>query len=113
MSSNGQYSSPPFGLTGDYAFTGAPGSAGIQDRPAGTGGGAVIASPVVSTPYASSQLAANMPTVPVTQGDTSGMSSDSPVNGGPLQPGPLDGYLATGAGLGSDITAGHHPSAGK
>lgn len=75
---NEQYSDPPFGLAGDYTSTGAPGSAVASP---GSTQGAVIGSPVVSTPYASSQAAENMPRVPVTSGDTSGMSSDGPVPG--------------------------------
>jgi hypothetical protein len=91
--------------------TGAGGSPGVVDNPAGVGGGPVIANPVVSIPGASSQVPANMPTVPVVAGDSSGMSSDSPVNGGALQPGPLtgpDSYLDTGSGSGSPQVA--HPN---
>jgi hypothetical protein len=95
------------------AGTGAPGTPGVHDSPAGAGGGAVIASPVVSNPYGSSQVAVNMPSVLVTQGDTAGMASDSPVPppGDPLTGLGLDSIASTGAGLGS---AGQHrhPNAG-
>jgi hypothetical protein len=88
------------------ATTGAPGSSGVSDSPAGTGGGAVIASPVVSAPYGSSQLPENKPTLPVTQGDTSGFSDDSPVHESAIVPGPVADYLSTGAGQGSGA---HYP----
>lgn len=110
---NAQYESPPFGLGGDYTSSGAPGSPGVQDSPAGSGGGSVIATPVVSAPYGSSQLPANLGRVPVTQGDTAGMTSDSPVpqTGDPLTGISLDAITSTGAGRGH---AGHipHPNTG-
>lgn len=93
--------------------TGAPGSPGVQDSPPGSGGGGVIASPVVSVPFASSQVAESMPRVPVTAGDTAGMTSDSPVppSGDPLTGLSVADVTQTGAGHG---TAGHipHPNAG-
>src|SRR5689334_10441525 len=109
---NAQYDpgSTPFGLSQAIGSTGAPGSVpAVVDAPAGVGGGGVIASPVVSVPGASSQVAANMPAVPVTQGDTSGMSSDVPVYPVPGVQG-IDGYLDTGSGEGTSITEGHHPN---
>jgi hypothetical protein len=91
--------------------TGASGSTGVT---AGETAGGVVGTPVVSVPFATSQLPAMRPTIEVLSGDTSAFSSDNPINGGPLQPGPLSGpgsYIDTGAGSGS----GHspHPNAGQ
>lgn len=86
--SNGQYSSPPFNLGGNYASTGlGAGSPGIQDEPPGVGGGGVIAEAVVSAPFGSSQLPENVGHLPVTAGDTSAMSDDMPIHDSPLLPG--------------------------
>jgi hypothetical protein len=103
---NAQYQSPPFGLAGDYSNSGAAGSPGVTDSAPGVGGGAVIASPVVSAAFDSSQIASNMPTVPVVAGDTSGFSDDLPVHQSPLLPGPPASYMDSGAGEGH---AGHFP----
>jgi hypothetical protein len=110
---NQQYQAPPFGLSPAIGSTGAPGSPGVQDSPAGAGGGTVLASPVVSVPFASSQLPESMPRLPVTAGDTAGMTSDSPVpvSGDPLTGLSLADITQTGAGAGH---AGHfaHPNSG-
>jgi hypothetical protein len=108
---NAQYDagSTPFGLSPAIGHTGAPGSQSNPDASYGP----VIASPVVSIPGASSQVAANMPRLPVTTGDTVGMSSDSvvPVPGGdPLTGLGVDFLASTGAGQGTSITEGHHPN---
>ena len=74
---NDQYSAPLFGVLGTgFANTGFPGS---QGDTAGQTEGPVVGSPVVSAPFGSSQLAANMPRQDVTTGDTSAMSSDQAV----------------------------------
>jgi hypothetical protein len=113
---NPQYSNPGpiFGDASGYADSNAPGSPGVQDQAAGVGGGPVIATPVVSIPGASSQLAENMPHLPVTTGDTAGMTSDAPVppGGDPLTGLGLDSIANTGAGSGTVITP-HHPNAGS
>jgi hypothetical protein len=113
---NSQYSDPGplFGGAADYANTGAPGSASpVTDEPSGSGGGGVIGNPVVSVPGASSQVAASMPVVPVTAGDTSSFSDDMPVHKSELFPADPSAYMSTGAGMGTDTTAGHHPNAGR
>jgi hypothetical protein len=94
-----------------YASTGAGGSPG--DTAAQTGG-PVIGSPVVSAPYGSSQLPANMPRLDVTAGDTSGMSSDQAVgdNFAELSGADRGAMSSTGAGAGS-VSSPHHPNAGR
>ncbi len=104
MSSNPQYADPPFGMTG-IASTGAPGSPSAGDAPES---GAVIGRPGVSVPYASSQVPANMPTVAVTVGDTSGMSADSPTAG--AVGGDRAEYVSHGPHTGRTTT--RHPNAG-
>src|SRR5215472_14204756 len=94
---NSQYSSPPFGLPGDYASSGAAGTQGVTDQPAGVGGGPVIGRPVISAPYGSSQLDVNMPEIPVTAGDTSAMSDDMPAHASAIMPGPAAAYMDSGA----------------
>ena len=101
-----------FGMdAGPLASTGAPGSAGDT---AAQSQGTVIASPVVSVPFASSQVPASMPTVAVLDGDTSGMTSDQAVgdNFKVLSGADAAPMASTGAGQGS---AGHipHPNAGR
>jgi hypothetical protein len=59
----------------------------VTDEAPGEGGGGVIASPAVSTPFMSSQLPDSHPTLPVTAGDTSGFTDDQPVHDSPLLPG--------------------------
>jgi hypothetical protein len=100
-----------FGGATGYASTGAPGSPG--DTAAQTAG-PVIGSPVVSVPFASSQLPANMPRLDVTAGDTSGMSSDQPVGDGfstlsGVSPAAMS---TTGAGQGNPDPY-RHPGAGS
>lgn len=96
---NEQYSNPAAQIVpGSYDSTGAPGSPGDS---AGETSGPVVGSPVVSNPQASSQVPENMPRVSVTAGDTSGMSSDQAVQASPITPGPVAGYLSTGAGQGN------------
>src|SRR5258708_4841678 len=104
---NSQYGSPQFGLdTGPYASTGATGSAGIT---ASETAGGLLASPVVSTPYASAQIPANRPTVAVMAGDTCSSSADAPVpvTGDPMTGLSLAQVTTTGAGLGSPEHIGH------
>jgi hypothetical protein len=112
---NLQYTTPGplFGGAQGYDSTGAPGSPGVQDAPAGSGGGGVIASPVVSVPFASSQLAESMPRLPVTAGDTAGMTSDAPVpvSGDPLTGLSLADVTQTGAGTGHVAGPAHPNSA--
>jgi hypothetical protein len=72
--------------------------------------GSVVASPAVSTPFASSQVAANMPQVPVLSGDTCAFSDDQPLHQSPLLP-HADAASSTGAGMGS-VSTPHHPNAG-
>ena len=110
-SSNQQYSSPLFGIGGNYASTGAPGSEGITDSPPGTGGGPVIGRPVVSVPGASSQLPESRPTLSVTAGDSAGMADDLGAHTSAIAPGPLDGYLSDGPWQGH--TMARHPNAGS
>jgi hypothetical protein len=101
MAVNAQYSDPPFGLGGDYASTGAPGTPGSAAESAG---GAVVGSPVVTVgPYASSQIPVNVPRIDVTQGDTCAMTSDAPVplSGDPMTGVSLADITQTGAGQGS------------
>jgi hypothetical protein len=100
---NAQYSESGTQLVpGSYASTGAPGSPSpVADAPPGVGGGAVIGSPeILTSTYASSQVPANLPRIPVTQGDTSAFSDDTPVHESPIMPGPASAYLSTGAGQG-------------
>lgn len=99
---NQQYVNPPFGMSKAIASTGAAGSPTVQDSPPGMGGGSVIASPVISAPFGSSQLPANLDRLPVTQGDTCSLSSDSPVpsSGDPLTGVSLADITETGAGQG-------------
>jgi hypothetical protein len=110
-SSNGQYQSPPFGVGGDYASTGL---GGTQGDTASQTEGPVVASPVVSTPFGSSQVAANMPRQAVTTGDTSGMSSDQAVgdNFSKLAGVAQDAMTATGMGTGHAVSP-PHPNAGR
>jgi hypothetical protein len=91
---NPQYSNPGalFGGTTDYDSTSFGGSPGVQDSPPGIGGGAVIATPVISAPLASSQLPQNMPTIPVVQGDTAGMADYIGAHTSAIMPGPA-GWL--------------------
>lgn len=90
----------------------APGS---QGDTASETSGAEVGNPVVSMPQASSQVPANMPRVQVLAGDTSGMSSDQPVQASPIMPA-NPGYLDTGAGSGSGAhyprRAGQQPNGG-
>jgi hypothetical protein len=84
--------------------SGAPGSEGIS---AAETAGPELGRPVVSNPYGSSQVAANMPTVQVLAGDTCSLSSDAPVpssGGDPLTGLGLDAIASTGAGQGSVIS---------
>ena len=82
---------------GPFYSTGAPGSPGITAQETA---GPVVGRPVVSVPFASSQVPENMPTVAVTSGDTSAMSSDAPVpsTGDPMTGLKLDFIASTGAG---------------
>ena len=95
----------------DSAMT-APGSAGVMGAP-DIQNGAVIGNPIVSDYLASSQIPANLPTHPVTQGMTSGFSDDHPVHAGPIF-GSTDAtpYEQTGAGSGTAITT-PHPNSGR
>jgi hypothetical protein len=87
-----------------YASTGAPGTP--VPGPEVTAG-PVVGTPVISMPFTSSQVAANMPTVPVTSGDTCSMSSDSPVPAAGDWTGVPQAFIeGTGAGEGA---AGHAP----
>jgi hypothetical protein len=90
------------------AGTGAPGGTGVS---ASDTSGPVVGTPVVSNPYGSSQVPANMPRVAVHSGDTSGMADDSAAGVSAIAPGPQDGYLATGAGQGGSHDV--HPNAGR
>lgn len=83
----------------------APGSQG--DSPGETFG-PVVGTPVVSNLYGSSQLPQNRPTLPVTAGDSSSMSSDECAQESPISPGPAGRYTSTGAGEGSTTTK--HPN---
>jgi hypothetical protein len=108
---NAQYGATQFGLnTAAYASTGAPGTPGVS---ASETSGSVIASPVVSTPGASSQIPANAPRVQVMSGDTTGMSSDAvvPSGGDPLTGLSAGQLTTTGAGQGH-VAGPHHPNAG-
>lgn len=109
QSSNQQYSSPPFGLSGDYGSTGAPGSVGVT---AAATAGPVVGTPQVTSVWQSVQ-AAPPPEVPVHSGDTSSFSDDTPIHQSPLLPSDPAAYLSTGAGMGTDVTSGHHPNAGR
>lgn len=102
MAVNGQYSDPPFGMSGAVAQTGAPGTAVPGPE---TSAGPVVGTPAVVAPYASSQ--APIPRVEVTSGDTCSMSADAPVpaGGDPLTGLSLADVTQTGAGQGS----GHMP----
>ena len=105
---NGQYVDPPFGMLTGIASTGAPGMAGIT---AEMDAGGVVGTPIVSAPFASSQVPENMPRLPVTAGDTCSMSSDAPVpsgGGDPMTGLGLGFIAATGAGQGSGHTV--HPN---
>lgn len=103
---NGQYADPPFGMSTGIASTGAPGS--VVPGPE-VSGGPVIARPAISMPFTSSQVPENMPTVPVTSGDTCSMSSDSPVPAAGDWTGvPQASIQGTGAGSGSTTT--RHPN---
>jgi hypothetical protein len=98
-----QYDSPGpafGGPTAGYAYSGAAGTQGVVDSPAGVGGGAVIGEGRVSAPFGSSQLAANIGEVPVTQGDTSGFSDDLPAHSSAIVQAPQEQLFSTGAGQG-------------
>jgi len=99
---------PGFGPRSSHDYMSAPGTAG--DRAEESFGG-VIASPVISAPYGSSQLPANRPRVDVLAGDTSGMSSDQSVQSSVFLPGGETGNspAETGAGRGS-AGAHSHPN---
>jgi len=90
--------------------TGAPGSVG--DTASETAGG-LVASPVVSIPGFSSQLAEGRPTLDVMAGDTSAMSSDMPVGDHFASLTGVDqgAMLSTGAGAGQTTT--RHPNSGR
>lgn len=101
-----------FGLdAGPLASTGAPGSPGDQ---AAQSQGVVIATPVVSVPFASSQVPASMPSVPVLGGDTSAMSSDQAIGDRfeVLSGADAAAMSSTGSGTGS-VAGPHHPNAGS
>ena len=103
---NGQYIDPPFGMSTAIASTGAPGSA--VPGPEVTAG-PVIARPAISMPFTSSQVPENMPTVPVTSGDTCSMSSDAPVPAAGDWTGVPQAFIdGTGAGEGHGHTV--HPN---
>lgn len=97
-----------FGLPVQDEGSGAPGTVGVD--PSATAG-PVVGSPVVGAPYASSQVAENRPTMPVTSGDTSSFSDDNPIHGSVFLSGGHAGNSPdeTGAGMGH---AGHfrHPN---
>jgi hypothetical protein len=80
--------------TSSWYFTGLGGSEGISA--AATHGG-LVGSPVVSVPFASSQVPESKPTLPVTAGDSSGMSDDLAVHESFLIPSHAD---STGIGGG-------------
>jgi hypothetical protein len=105
---NNQYTDRPFGLPGDYASSGASGTAGVT---AAATAGSLVGSPAVSVPFASSQVPGNMPRVSVYGGDTSGFSDDLAAHASAVVAAPQDALLSTGAG---DGAAGHfrHPNAG-
>jgi hypothetical protein len=111
MAVNDQYrpGQTPFGMSDAIADSGAPGTPGIT---AAQFAGGVVGTPVVSVPYASSQLAESRPTVGVMAGDTCSLSSDAPVppGGDPLTGLSLAQVAETGAGSGTVITP-HHPGA--
>jgi hypothetical protein len=82
---------------GVYYSTGLDGSA--SPDVASATAGPEVGRPVVSAVYVSSQLPEGRPTLPVTSGDTSGMSDDQPVHESALLPGAA--YAAeTGIGRG-------------
>jgi hypothetical protein len=91
------------------AGTGAEGTPGVT---AAQSSGPVLGSPVVSNPFGSSQVAANLPTAQVVSGDTCSSSADGPVPpaGDPLTGISLDAICSTGAGRGS--LRDSHPNAG-
>jgi hypothetical protein len=110
MATNDQYTGASKFFAAVPDGTGAPGTAGVQ--PSDTAG-TVIATPrILSSPYSSSQVEGNFSTVAVTSGDTSSSSADAPVpvTGDPLTGLSLADITSTGAGLGVDITDGHHPN---
>jgi hypothetical protein len=111
-SSNQQYSSPPFGLGGDYLHTGSPGSAGIVDAPQGSGGGGVIGSAPVTMPYQSVQ-GGPPPATSVTAGDTAGMADDLGAHTSAIMPGPLADYLSSGPYPDHTIAGQSHQNAGR
>lgn len=81
--------------TSAWYSTGFPGSP--SPNTAAATAGPVVGNPVVSTPLASSQVPENMPRLPVTSGDTDGMSGDLPVRVTALCP---PGADVTGIGKG-------------
>jgi hypothetical protein len=91
-------------------------SAGVNRAPGSAGGGPEtsagpeVGRPVVSVPGASSQVPASMPVVTVTAGDTSGMSTDRPVNPSAFQ-GDAGPQMDTGAGQGN-ANPYRHPASG-
>jgi hypothetical protein len=100
-----------FGQDGSpYASTGAPGS-GISSDALNPDvmAGPVIANPAISIPGASSQIQANRPSVGVTAGDTSSMSSDNvvPSSGDPLTGLSQAQLTQTGAGQGTAVSPPH------
>lgn len=102
MAVNSQYlpGETPFGMSAAIAQTGAPGSQGVT---AAESAGPVIGSPVVSVPFASSQLPGSRPTLDVVSGDTCSSSADAPVpaSGDPMTGLSLAQVTQTGSGLGS------------
>ena len=107
--SNQQYSSPPFGVGGDYASTGLGGTQGDM---ASQTQGPTIGDPVVSAPFGSSQLPVNMPRLPVLAGDTSAMSSDQAVGDHftTISGASQAALAATGSGTGH-VGGPRHPNA--
>ena len=71
----------------------APGSPGVSaDETAGP----LLASPVISVPGASSQLAESKPVLSVYAGDTSSFSDDEAAHASPIMPGPVADYTSDG-----------------
>jgi len=110
---NSQYDagSTPFNMSAGIGSTNAPGSTVQPEAAPDVVSGPAIAHPVISNPYGSSQVAVNRPTADVAVGDTNAMSSDDVVPGQDPLTGLSSAQLTqTGAGMGSDITEGHHPN---
>lgn len=109
---NVQYDRPFFpgidsGAQGRYRSPGSPGDSPSESA------GPVVGSPVISAPYGSSQLPANRPTLAVTSGDTSGMSSDQAAQASPITPGPASAFTDTGAGAGNPEPYDHPSGYGR